>query len=235
MTIPEVKTKTLAIASRANSKLVRKTTKQLDKLLRVQQLEPTRGNPTRTKQINQELKEQVKEESNEEPEHQHNPLEEQQLLSLTSKSGFDSDGIPYDSDSPTDVALRNARHYDGPIPGIDDTSSDEDAGSDTERINKLLQYQEIDMQEDDQQRYFHGTSANFYPRRYNNNPIRSIYTNRVMIGWIMTTFDGNLATFGPSPQYPMRCQHDDTMKWEECRKDECLLHATQKAKALRLL
>ncbi|KAK2742600.1 hypothetical protein CKAH01_18471 [Colletotrichum kahawae] len=40
MTIPEVKTKTLAMASRANSKLARKTTEQLDKLLQVQQLEP---------------------------------------------------------------------------------------------------------------------------------------------------------------------------------------------------
>ncbi|KAK2730652.1 hypothetical protein CKAH01_19100 [Colletotrichum kahawae] len=91
------------------------------------------------------------------------------------------------------------------------------------------------MQEDDQQRYFHSTSVNFYSRRYNNDLIRSIYTNRVMIGWIMTIFDGNLATFSLSLQYPMRCQHNDTIKWEECQKDKCLVHATQKAKAFRLL
>ncbi|KAK2730371.1 hypothetical protein CKAH01_19108 [Colletotrichum kahawae] len=36
MTIPETKTKTLAMASQANSKLVRKTTKQLDEMLQVE-------------------------------------------------------------------------------------------------------------------------------------------------------------------------------------------------------
>ncbi|KAH0430430.1 hypothetical protein CcaCcLH18_07810 [Colletotrichum camelliae] len=40
ITIPEIKTKTLAIASRSHSKKVRKTTEQLDEMLRVQQLEP---------------------------------------------------------------------------------------------------------------------------------------------------------------------------------------------------
>ncbi|KAF5502802.1 hypothetical protein CGCA056_v014640 [Colletotrichum aenigma] len=58
---------------------------------------------------------ETKEESDEEPEHQYDPLEEQQLLRLTSgwnfgepESSFDSDGIPYDSNSPADVANWNA-------------------------------------------------------------------------------------------------------------------------------
>ncbi|KAK2763606.1 reverse transcriptase domain protein [Colletotrichum kahawae] len=277
MTTPEIKTKTLAMASRANSKLVRKTTEQLDELLRVQQLEPIstpaprvtnpRGNPTRIEQLNQELEEQVKEESDEEPEHQHDPLTEQQLLSLTSNWTFnEGEKIAY-----------------GFTPSVDDTSSEEES-DDEEETRRLVRYQTVDTNRDDQQRHFYSVPANqrdrgytpklhtedhptlrsdhrnhrtlfwpqcffdkckehlgdkheyqFYPRRHNEHPIRNIYAISTMIGWTMITFNNNLATFGPSPQYPMRCQHDDTMKWEECRKDECLLHATQKAKAFRLL
>ncbi|KAK2731277.1 hypothetical protein CKAH01_19070, partial [Colletotrichum kahawae] len=106
------------------------------------------------------------------PEHQHDPLEEQRLLSLTSnwnfgepESGFDSDGIPYDSNSPADIANWNARHYNGPIPGISDTSSEEETDKE-EEARQLIQYQEIDISSDNQQRHFYGVPANQRDRDY---------------------------------------------------------------------
>ncbi|KAK2732844.1 hypothetical protein CKAH01_19028 [Colletotrichum kahawae] len=287
MTIPKIKTKTLAMASQASSKLVRKTTEQLNEMLQVQQLEPISTlTPQATTTRGQELEEQVKEESDEEPEHQHDPLTEQKLFSLTSNWTFnEGESSPYDSDEPRDVARQRAQAEIAYrfTPSVDDTSSEEES-DDEEETQQLVRYQTVDMNHDDQQRHFYSVPANqrdrdytpklhtedhptlrsdhrnhrtlfwpqcffdkckehlgdkhkyqFYPRRHNKHPIRNVYTISTMIRWTMITFNSNLATFSPSPQYPMRCQHDDTTKWEECRKDECLLHATQKSKAFRLL
>lgn len=89
-----------------------------------------RGNPTRIEQINQEMKEQVKEESGEEPEHQHDPLTEQQLLSITSNWTFgEGESSPYDSDEPRNVARQRAQAeiaY-GFTPSVDDSSSREES------------------------------------------------------------------------------------------------------------
>ncbi|KAH0420201.1 hypothetical protein CcaCcLH18_14137 [Colletotrichum camelliae] len=291
MTIPEVKTKTLAMAFQANSKIVRKTTKQLDEMLRVQQLNNVDPNPIRydkkTQRTIQELEEPVKEESDEEPEHQHDPLTEQQILSLTSNwTVGEGESSPYDSDEPRDAIRRRAQTeitY-GLTPSTDDSSSEEESDDQEDRFEQFLKYQEINMLEDKQQRHFYGIPANqrnkdytpqlhvkdypalhaqhrhhrtlfwpqcifdkckehmgdkhehqLYPRRHSNNPIPEIYTTHTMIGWTIIVFNGYLATFRPSPQYPMRCQHDKNMKWEECRKDDCLIYAAQKAKAYRLL
>ncbi|KAK1837347.1 hypothetical protein CCHR01_20032, partial [Colletotrichum chrysophilum] len=105
MTIPEIKTKTLAMAFRANSKMTRTNVEQLDEKLRVQQLVPAR-----IEQISQEFDEQVEEESDEEPDHQHDPMEEQRLLDLTSNWTFgEGESSQYDSDEPRDVARQRAQ------------------------------------------------------------------------------------------------------------------------------
>ncbi|KAK1837809.1 hypothetical protein CCHR01_19570 [Colletotrichum chrysophilum] len=273
MTVPDTRPRTLAMMQTSNSKIARKPKEQLNEMLRVQRFEPI-------------------EESDEEPDHQYDPLEEQRLLTLTSswdfgepESGFDSDGIPYESDSPTDVANWNARHYNEPIPGINDSSSEEDLEDQGSKIKQLLKYQEVNMLQDEQQRYFYGTSANqrerdytpqlhtedhpalrnihhrlhrtlfwpqcfhdkckehmgdkhdyrFYPRKQNDEPIPQIYTTSQMIGWTMVFFEDNVATFQPSPQFPMRCQHDNNMKWDECQQDECQVHYQEKARAWRIM
>ncbi|KAK2760128.1 hypothetical protein CKAH01_16572 [Colletotrichum kahawae] len=116
MTIPEIKTKTLAMASRASSKLVRKTTEQLNEML-------------------WELEEQVKEESDEEPEHQHDPLTEQKLFSLTSNWTFnEGESSPYDLDEPRDVARQRAQAEIAYrfTPSVDDTSSEEESDDEEE-------------------------------------------------------------------------------------------------------
>ncbi|KAF5520729.1 hypothetical protein CGCA056_v008826 [Colletotrichum aenigma] len=45
-------------------------------------------------------------------------------------------------------------------PSIDNSSSEEDSDDQEDRIKQLLKYQEIDMLQDKQQRYFYSTSAN---------------------------------------------------------------------------
>ncbi|KAJ0381766.1 hypothetical protein COL922a_013881, partial [Colletotrichum nupharicola] len=121
-----------------------------------------RGNPARIEQINQELNEQVKKESNEEPDHQYDPMEEQRLLNLTSNWTFgEEESSLYDSDEPRDVARQRAQAeiaY-GFTPSVDDTSSEE-VSDNEEEAQQLLQYQIVDMKRDEQQRYFYGTPAN---------------------------------------------------------------------------
>ncbi|KAF4419975.1 hypothetical protein CFRS1_v015661 [Colletotrichum fructicola] len=75
----------------------------------------------------------------------------------------------------------------------------------------------------------------FYPRRHNDEPIREIYSTSAMIGWTMVLFEDNLAVFRPSPQFPMRRQHDNDMKWDECQQDECQVHYQEKARAWRVM
>ncbi|KAF4420491.1 hypothetical protein CFRS1_v014980 [Colletotrichum fructicola] len=75
----------------------------------------------------------------------------------------------------------------------------------------------------------------FYPRRHNDEPIREIYSTSAMIGWTMVLFEDNLAVFRPSPQFPMRRQHDNDMKWDERQQDECQVHYQEKARAWRVM
>ncbi|KAH9226107.1 hypothetical protein K456DRAFT_59011, partial [Colletotrichum gloeosporioides 23] len=120
MAIPEIKTKTLAMAFRANSKMTRTNVEQLDEKL-------------------QEFNEQVEEESDEEPDHQHDPIEEQQLLDLMSNWTFgEEESSQYDSEEPRDVARQHAQAEiaHGFTPSVDDTSSEE--GSDNEEETRQL-------------------------------------------------------------------------------------------------
>nr|XP_036575895.1 uncharacterized protein CTRU02_14185 [Colletotrichum truncatum]KAF6782538.1 hypothetical protein CTRU02_14185 [Colletotrichum truncatum] len=71
------------MASRANSKMIRKTTEQLDGRLRVQQLKPAGSSAPRITS-RQATEFENEEDSDKEPEYQHDPLTEQQILRLTS-------------------------------------------------------------------------------------------------------------------------------------------------------
>ncbi|KAL3291991.1 Pol protein [Colletotrichum asianum] len=117
---------------------------------------------------------------------------------------------------------------------IDNSSSKEESNNQENNTKQLLKYQEP--------QYFHdkckehiGDKHNyqFYPRRLNNKPIKNVYTTYIMIGWTITTFNRRIATFQPSPQFPMRCQHNN-MKWDECQRDECQIYYQDKARAWRI-
>ncbi|KAF4474589.1 Retrotransposon-derived protein PEG10 [Colletotrichum fructicola Nara gc5] len=281
MSAPDTRPRTLAMMHSSNSRVARKPVEQLNEMLRIQRLEPiTSHEDTRQTRLRQQ-------ESEEEPEHQHDPLTEQQLLSMTSNWTFgEGESSPYDSDEPRDVAQQRTQTeitY-GFTPSVDDSSSEEEPDDQENRIKQLLKHQEIDMLQDKQQRHFYGTSANqrdrdytpqlhtedhpalrsnhrlhqtlfwpqcfhdrckehmgekhdyqFYPRRHNDEPIREIYSTSAMIGWTMVLFEDNLAVFRPSPQFPMRRQHDNDMKWDERQQDECQVHYQEKARAWRVM
>ncbi|KAF5502321.1 Retrotransposon-derived protein PEG10 [Colletotrichum aenigma] len=302
MTIPDTRPRTLAMMHSSNSKVARKPVEQLNEMLRIQRLEPITSRMT-SQQLHHEKQQIQKEmeliqqeddrqvrlyqqqESEEEPEHQHDPLMEQQLLSMTNNWTFgEGESSSYDSDEPRDVARQRAQTeitY-GFTPSVDDSSSEEPDDQEG-RTKQLLRYQEIDTLQDKQQRHFYGTSAaqrdrgyapqlhtedhpalrsnhrlhrtlfwsqcfhdkckehigekhdyQFYPRRHDDEPIHEIYSTSVMIGWTMVLFEDNLAVFRPSPQFPMRCQHDDSMKWDECQQDECQVHYQEKARTWRI-
>ncbi|KAF5519208.1 Retrotransposon-derived protein PEG10 [Colletotrichum aenigma] len=303
VTIPDTRPRTLAMMHSSNSKVARKPVEQLNEMLRIQRLEPIIPRMTRQQlhyeeqQIQKEMEliqqeddRQVRlyqqQESEEEPEHQHDPLMEQQLLSMTNNWTFgEEESSSYDSDKPRDVARQRAQTemtY-GFTPSMDDSSSEEEPDDQEGRIKQLLRYQKIDMLQDKQQRHFYGTSAaqrdrsytpqlhtedhpalrsnhrlhrtlfwpqcfhdkckehmgekhdyQFYPRRHDDEPIHEIYSTSVMIGWTMVLVEDNLAVFRPSPQFPMRCQHDDSMKWDECQQDECQVHYQEKARTWRI-
>ncbi|KAL3291883.1 gag protein [Colletotrichum asianum] len=95
------KPKTLAIMHASNSKIARKPAEPLNKMLQIQRLEPITSHitPQQSHHEEQQIQREIKiiqqedarqaqlrqqEESKEEPEHQHNPLTKQQLLSITS-------------------------------------------------------------------------------------------------------------------------------------------------------
>ncbi|KAL0942645.1 uncharacterized protein CTRU02_200531 [Colletotrichum truncatum] len=225
------------------------------------------------------------EDSDKEPEYQHDPLTEQQILSLTSNWTFgEGEDLPYDSDEPRDVARQRAQTEIAYrlTPSVDDTSSEEEPEKDN--TPERIAHKQVNQHDDEQfielygvlnmgprthytpqlriedhpylritdlsHRYLFWAQCffdhcethigekyehHFQPRKYDNTPLRNVYTAHTLTGWELRKFDGNIATFTPSRQYPMRCTHDKNMKWEECRTDECLIHATQKAKAYRLL
>ncbi|KAL0936180.1 uncharacterized protein CTRU02_208395 [Colletotrichum truncatum] len=255
------------MASRANSKMIRKTTEQLDGRLRVQQLEPagssapritlrqaTYDNPMgydkETRQRIRDSEAQVqremnrirefenKEDSDKEPEYQHDPLTKQQILSLTSNWTFgEGEDLPYDSDEPQ-IAY-------GLTPSVDDTSSEEEPEKDNtpERIAHKQVNQHNDEQfielygvpnmgprthytpqlriedhpylriTDPSHRYLFWAQCffdhcethmgekyehYFQPRKYDNTPLRNVYTAYTLTGWELRKFDGNIATFTPS-------------------------------------
>ncbi|KAL0939853.1 uncharacterized protein CTRU02_206463 [Colletotrichum truncatum] len=184
------------------------------------------------------------EDSDKEPEYQHDPLTEQQILREDS---------PYDSDEPRDVACQRAQTeiaY-GLTPSVDDTSSEEEPEKDNtpERIAHKQVNQHNDKQfielysmpnigprthytpqlriedhpylriTDPSHRYLFWAQCffdyyethigekyehHFQPRKYDNTPLRNVYTAHTLTGWELRKFDGNIATFTPSRQYPIR-------------------------------
>ncbi|KAJ0267423.1 hypothetical protein COL940_014382 [Colletotrichum noveboracense] len=150
------------MAYRSNSKMARKTVEQLDEMLRIQQLVPASSSMAPWSTHKQELEKQIKEESDEEPDYQQNPIEKQQLLDLTSNWTFgEGESSPYDSDESHDVARQRAQAeiaY-GFTPSVDDTSSEEESNS-KEETQQLLQYQTINITHNKQQQYFYRTPAN---------------------------------------------------------------------------
>ncbi|KAF5496784.1 hypothetical protein CGCA056_v015015 [Colletotrichum aenigma] len=154
----------------SNSKVARKPVEQLNEMLRIQRLEPIIPRMTsqqlhyEEQQIQKEMEltqqeddRQVRlyqqQESEEELEHQHDPLMEQQLLSMTNNWTFgEGESSSYDSDEPRDVARQHtqAEIAYGFTPSVDDSSSEEEPDNQEGRIKQLLRYQEIDMLQDKQ-------------------------------------------------------------------------------------
>ncbi|KAJ0267373.1 hypothetical protein COL940_014417 [Colletotrichum noveboracense] len=142
--------------------MARKTVEQLDEMLRIQQLVPASSSMAPWSTRKQELEKQIKEESDEEPDYQQDPMEKQRLLDLTSNWTFgEGESSPYNSDESRDVARQRAQAeiaY-GFTPSVDNTSSKEESNS-KEETQQLLQYQTIDMTHNKQQQYFYRTPAN---------------------------------------------------------------------------
>ncbi|EQB43072.1 hypothetical protein CGLO_18341 [Colletotrichum gloeosporioides Cg-14] len=297
MTTPDTRPRTLAMMHTSNSKIQRKTREQLDEMLRIQQLQPIPGSTPKTTnnqgQTNYELlnrttrttpEEQTREESDDEPDHQYDPLEEQRLFELTNNWTFgEEEGSPYDSDEPRDVARQRAQAeiaY-GLTPSVDDTSSEEESEKDDtperiahKQINPYNDEQFIELYgvpnagpkthhtpqlQTEDHPYLRITDPNhrhlfwaqcffdhceihmgdkydhhFQPRQYDDSPLRNVYTTHTLTGWELRKFDGNIATFTPSRQFPMECLHNKRMKWDECQRDECQIHYKEKARAWRI-
>ncbi|KAJ0267450.1 hypothetical protein COL940_014356 [Colletotrichum noveboracense] len=108
---------------------------QLDEMLRIQQLVPASSSTAPWSTREQELEKQIKEESDEEPDYQHDPMEKQRLLDLTSNWTFgEGESLPYDSDEPYDVARQRAQAEIAYrfTPSVDDTSSKEESNNEEE-------------------------------------------------------------------------------------------------------
>ncbi|EXF75784.1 hypothetical protein CFIO01_13745 [Colletotrichum fioriniae PJ7] len=76
--------------------------------------------------------------------------------------------------------------------------------------------------------------SHFYPRRRDGRPIRDVYIDDQLPNWMLMYFNGiSKATFGPDPSFPMSCQHDQDMNWQECRHDQCQIHYVYKTQAWR--
>ncbi|KAL0929980.1 reverse transcriptase domain protein [Colletotrichum truncatum] len=76
----------------------------------------------------------------------------------------------------------------------------------------------------------------FYPRRWGTEPITQVYTEVELPMWDLVRYEKEegIAIFAPNCEYPMRCQHDRTMSWEECTRDICKVHCEDKSRAWRL-
>lgn len=74
----------------------------------------------------------------------------------------------------------------------------------------------------------------FFPRRYGTDAIPEVYLDSQLALWEFRNLDEqNVATFTPSPAYPMKCLNKIITHWEDCRTDKCRLHYVPKAEAWR--
>ncbi|TDZ22472.1 Retrotransposon-derived protein PEG10 [Colletotrichum orbiculare MAFF 240422] len=74
----------------------------------------------------------------------------------------------------------------------------------------------------------------FFPRRFEYDPIPNVYLDTDLPFWELRRFnEDHFATFAPSEDYPMACANNIINEWTDCESDHCMIHYVNKAREWR--